>query len=464
MMTQSDSRTRRCRVLILGGGFGGAYAARRLGQTFRARHDVEVVLISRENYLLFTPMLHEVAAGDLYPPDIVEPLRKHLHGIQFMQGEVIDVDLKARVVRYAAGSLRRPQEITYDYLLLALGSETNYFGMAQVAAHAATLKTLGDAALLRNRMVAMLEDAATDTDEALRRRLMTFVVAGGGFAGVETVGAMNDFLRDALNHYPELDATMLRVVLVHAGDVVLPELGPRLGCYTQEKLQSRGIELRLGARVSGYEDWVVILSTGKPIPANTLVWTAGVTPAPAVAALAVEKIKGRLKVNECLELAGHEGSVWAVGDCAAVPDGRGSLHPPTAQHGLREGLTAAKNIEAAVNGTGAKPFRFSTIGQLASIGHHTGVAQILGMRFSGFVAWWLWRSVYLAKLPGFAKKVRVAIQWTLDLLFSRQIEQFVTLRDIEQIELLAAQLRTARLVTTAGGTLAALEEANPVRV
>jgi NADH dehydrogenase len=431
-------------VLILGGGFAGAYAARRLGQTLGRRQDVEVVLISRENYLLFTPMLHEVAAGDLYPPDIVVPLRQRLRYVRFIEGEVINADLNVRIVRYAAGSLRRRQEITYDYLLLALGSETNYFGMTQVAARAATLKTLGDAALLRNRMVALLEDATTETDEALRRRLMTFVVAGGGFAGVETVGAMNDFLRHTLRHYPELDPTMLRVVLVHSGDVVLPELGQRLGRYAQEKLRRRGIELRLGVRVSGFDDWIVKLSAGESIPANTLVWTAGVMPAPSVEALPAEKIKGRVKVNECLEVTGHEGVVWAVGDCAAAPDGRGGVHPPTAQHGLREGLAAAKNIEAAVNGTAAKPFRFSTIGQLASIGHHTGVAQILGMRFSGFMAWWLWRSVYLAKLPGFGKKVRVAIQWTLDLLFSRQIEQFLTLKDVEQIEQLAAQVRASR--------------------
>lgn len=434
----------RRRVLILGGGFGGAYAAWRLAHTLGKRKDIEVVLISRENYLLFTPMLHEVAAGDLYPPDIVEPLRKWMRGIRFIEGEVIDIDLPSRVVRYAVGASRRRQETAYDYLLLALGSETNYFGMTQVANRAAALKTLGDAALLRNRMVALLEDAATQTDNTARRLLMTFVVAGGGFAGVETVGAMNDFLRDTLKHYPELDPSMLRMVLVHADDVLLPELGERLGRYAQQKLLRRGVELRLGSRVTGYDDWIVNLSAGEPIPANTLVWTAGVTPAPAVASLAVEKINGRLKVNECLELTGHEGVVWAVGDAAAVPDGRGGLHPPTAQHGLREGLAAAKNIESAVNGTAPKPFRFSTIGQLASIGHHTGVAQILGMRFSGFVAWWLWRSVYLAKLPGIAKKVRVAIQWTLDLLFSRQIEQFITLKDLDQIEQLAAHLRTIR--------------------
>lgn len=441
---RNTSGPQRRRVLILGGGFGGAYAARRLSQTLGRSPDVEVVLISRENYLLFTPMLHEIAAGDLYPPDIVEPLRQWLREIRFIEGEVSNINLEARVVRYAAGSLRQSREITYDYLLIALGSETNYFGMTQLAARATTLKTLGDAALLRNRMVALLEDAATETDEAARQRHMTFVVAGGGFAGVETVGAMNDFLRDAVKHYPELDPSMLRVVLVHPGAFVLPELGEQLGEYAQGKLRSRGVDVRLGTRLTDYADWVVTLSKGDPLPASTLVWTAGAKPAEALASLPVEKIKDRVKVNEYLEVPGHEGSVWAVGDCAAVPDGNGGMHPPTAQHGLREGLTAAKNIEAAINGTPGRPFRFSTIGLLASIGHHAGVAQILGIRFSGFLAWWLWRSVYLAKLPGISKRIRVAIQWTLDLLFPRQIEQFVTLKDIDQIEQLAAQLRRTK--------------------
>ena len=328
-------------------------------------------------------------------------------------------------MRYAVATLRLRQEMSYDYLLLALGSETNYFGMTLVAARGATMKTLGDAALLRNRMVALLEDAAAEIDEAARRRLMTFVVAGGGFAGVETVGAMNDFLRETLRDYPELDPSMLRGVLVHSGNIVLPELGERLGRYAQEKLKRRGVEVRLGVRVSGYDDWVVKLSTGEPIVANTLVWTVGVRPAAAVESLSVEKVNGRLKVSQYLELAGHEGVVWAVGDCAAVPDGHGGYTRP--RRSMACGLAAAENIWAAVNGGAPKPFRFSTIGQLASIGHHTGVAQVLGMRFSGFVAWWLWRSVYLAKLPGIANKVRVAIQWMLDLLFSRQIEQFLTL-------------------------------------
>jgi len=446
----------RRRVVILGGGFAGLHAARRLQRTLARRGDLEVVLISRENYVLFTPMLHEVAAGDLDPADIVIPLRKMLRRVRVIQGEVTDLDLQARVVRYAVGVLRQPRELTYDHLLLAMGSETNYFGMKQLEAAAVTMKTLGDAALLRNRMVALLEEAAQETDESRRRRLMTFVVAGGGFAGVETVGAINDFLRETLRYYPELDQSMLRVVLIHPGKVVLPELGERLGRYAQEKLQRRGLELRLETQVTGYEDETVKVAPGDPIGAMSLIWTAGVMPAAALGPLPVDKIKGRIKVNECLEVTGHEGVVWAVGDCAAVPDGRGGVHPPTAQHGMREALTAAKNIEAVVRAGAQKPFTFATIGQLASIGHRTGVAQILGMQFSGFVAWWLWRGVYLSKLPETSKKVRVAIKWSFDLLFPRDIEQLVTLRDVERVEELGATLRAMREAAVPVGSAASL--------
>ena len=440
----------RKRVLVLGGGFGGMNAARRLGQTLGKRQDIEVLLISRENYLLFTPMLHEVASGELEPADIVSPLRKMVRRVRLIQGEVTEIDLRARVVRYAVGALRQAREIHYDYLLLALGSETHHFGMHDVEAAATTMKSLGDAALLHNRMVATLEESAQETDELRRRRLMTFVVAGGGFAGVETAGAINDFLRHALQYYPELDESILRVVLVHSGSVVLPELSERLGLHAQNRLQRRGVELRLETRVTGYDADTVNLSSGEPISAVSLIWTAGAVPAAVLAPLTVEKIKGRLKVNELLELCGHEGVVWAVGDCAAVPDGSG-VHPPTAQHGMREAMVAARNIEAVIAGKAQKPFRFSTIGQLASIGHRSGVAQILGMRFSGFIAWWLWRTVYLAKLPGLSKKLRVAIRWSSALLFPRQIEQLVTLRDVERLEKLGATLRAKRVSTDSVG-------------
>jgi NADH:ubiquinone reductase (H+-translocating) len=249
-------------------------------------------------------------------------------------------------------------------------------------------------------------------------------------------------------------------VLVHPGDVVLPELGERLGRYAQEKLRQRGVEVRLETRVTGYEDEAVKVVPGDPIGTMSLVWTAGIMPAAALGPLQVEKLKGRMKVNEFLEVAGHEGVVWAAGDCAAVPHGDGGVHPPTAQHAMRQAVAAARNIEAVLGGAAQKQFRFSTIGQLASIGHRTGVAQILGMRFSGFVAWWLWRAVYLSKLPGLSKKLRVAIKWSLDLLFPREIGQLVTLRDVEGMEKLGATLRAMRGVAeSAGGAASSTDPA-----
>ncbi|MBX3463284.1 MAG: FAD-dependent oxidoreductase [Planctomycetes bacterium] len=424
--------------MVVGGGFGGAYAARRLDRTLGLRPDVEVVLLNDQNYLLFTPMLHEVAAGDLHAPDITVPLRQMLRRVRFVEGEATAIDLEKRMIRCLVGPARRPQRLWFDHLLLAPGSVANFFGMQGVATSASTMRTVADAALLHNRMVALLEDAAAEPNEEIRRRLMTFVVAGGGFAGVETIGAINGFLRDAVRRYRELDPSMLRLVLVHPGHVVLPELGERLGVFAEDHLRRRGVELRLRTRVTGYDHWVVSLSHGEPIAANTLVWTAGARPAPAVDALPVEKVGGRLRVNERLELVGYEGVVWAVGDSAAVPDGRGGLHPPTAQHAIRQGWAAARNIEAAVDGKPGRPLSFSTVGQLASLGHFTGVAQILGVRFTGFVAWWLWRSVYLMKLPGVVRKLRVAIQWTLDLIFPRQLEQLITRRELEQVQRLAA--------------------------
>jgi NADH dehydrogenase len=255
---------------------------------------------------------------------------------------------------------------------------------------------------------------------------------------------------------------MLRVVLVHSGKVVLPELGARLGRYAQRKLQQRGVELLLETRVTGYEHDAVEVVPGNPIGTMSLVWTAGIMPAAALSPLPLGKLKGRVKVNDFLEVAGHEGVVWAVGDCAAVPDADGGVHPPTAQHAMRQAVAAARNVEAVLYGHARKPFRFSTIGQLASIGHRTGVAQILGLRFSGFAAWWLWRAVYLGKLPGLSKKLRVAIKWSLDLLFPREIEQLVTLRDVEGMEKLAATLRAMRVVAEpVGGAASGTTSAAP---
>ncbi|PYV46356.1 MAG: hypothetical protein DMG92_18280 [Acidobacteria bacterium] len=284
------------------------------------------------------------------------------------------------------------------------------------------MKSLRDAIQLRAQILRHLEEANFECNSAERQSLLTFVVAGGGFAGVETVAALNDFVRDALPFYPNLGEGMLRVVLVHSGPVILPELGESLGRHTQKVLEGRGVEIRLNTRVKSMTENKIFLPYTTPIPCSTLVWTAGTVPSPLISPLPCAKERGRITVNQFLQVSDWP-DVWAVGDCAFVPDIKnpGKSHPPTAQHAIREGKVVAQNIAAALLGRPGKPFSFKTIGLLASIGRRTGVARIFGYNFSGFLAWWMWRTIYLSKLPGLDKKVRVAFDWTLDLIFPKDV-------------------------------------------
>src|ERR1700731_2791238 len=401
------------RVLILGGGFGGLYAALHLDKTIARDQDIEVTLVSRENFLLFTPMLPEVAAGDLELTDIVSPLRQMLKRTNVLIAEVESIDPAQRCVTLAYGWNRDQKKIlSYDHLLIALGSETSFFNLPGVEESAATMKSLGDAVVPRNQALAMLELASLVEDPVIRRNMLTFVVAGGGFAGVETVGALNDFVREAARYYPNVTEENVRIVLVHPSAGILPELGEDLGRYAQRKLAARGVEIRTETRVSGYSDRGVEFKNGDAIAARTLIWTAGVTPHAVLQTLPFKKEKNRIVVDETLEVPGFPG-VWAVGDCASVPDTKtGKAQPPTAQHALRQGRHCAKNIVATIRGKPKKPFSFTTLGQLAIIGRRTGVANILGLQFSGLLAWGLWRAIYLMKLPRFEKKLRVALSWT----------------------------------------------------
>src|SRR5215472_3198101 len=454
------------RIVIAGGGFAGLYAAIQFDKRLARGADVEVTLISRENFILFTPMLHEVAAGDLYPGDIVNPLRRILRHVKFFEADVQAIDLNARRVHCTAGVADQELEFEFDYLLLTLGSETNFFNMDGVRDWSVTMKSLGDAALLRNRMVALLEEASLQSDEAARRQLLTFVTAGGGFSGTETTGAVNDFVRETVRYYPQLREELIRVVVVHPGNFILPELGEELGHYAERKLRERKVEVIKGQRVANYNGVVVTLSDGTSIPTATLIWTAGVKPSPIIESLPGQKERGRLLVNEDMSVPGVAG-LWAAGDCAAIPDvksGAGKFYPPTAQHGLREGVAVAKNIEDAILGRPPKPFRFQMLGQLASIGHRTGVAMMFGIKFSGFIAWCFWRSVYLMKLPRVAKKLRVMASWTLDIFFGQEIEQMITIRDIETLSAQLERIRArAKLVTptSAASVLANSGHAKP---
>ena len=422
MIVQVKRRRRKKRIVILGGGFGGVYAAIHLEKLLARQSAVEISLVSRDNFFLFTPMLHEIAASDLEITNIVNPLRKLLRKVEVLVGEVNEIDLPNKRVLISRGYRNHSQEIDYDHLVIALGSITNFYDIPGLADLAVPMKSLRDAIQLRAQILRHLEEANFKCNPAERQSLLTFVVAGGGFAGVETVAALNDFVRDALPFYPNLSEGMLRVVLVHSGPVILPELGESLGRHTQKVLEGRGVEIQLNTRVKSMTENKVFLAYTAPIPCGTLVWTAGTVPSPLISTLLCAKERGRIVVNQFLQVPDWP-DVWAVGDCAFVPDIKnpGKSHPPTAQHAIREGKVVAQNIAAALLGRPGKPFSFKTIGLLASIGRRTGVARIFGYNFSGFFAWWLWRTIYLSKLPGLDKKVRVAFDWTLDLIFPKDV-------------------------------------------
>ncbi len=455
------SQTATTQVLILGGGFAGLYAALEFEKALGRDPSIEVTLVNRENFFLYTPMLHEVAASDLDITNIVNPIRKLLRRVRFFHGYVESIDLEKHCVVVSHSEEHHHHELPYDHLILSLGSVTNFFNLPGLEQRARTMKSLGDAIALRNHLIELLEAADFECAVGARDHLLTVVVAGGGFAGVETIAGINDFLREALAFYPHLSDQLIRVILVHPGEFILPELGEKLGVYAQKKLAERKVEIRVNTSVVGSTDDGVLLSDSELIPTRTLIWTAGTSPNPLLQTLPCMKERGRLVVNSYMEVSGWSG-VWALGDCAVVPDPTtGKPCPPTAQHALRQGKVLAQNVLAAIRGGQKKPFVFSTLGQLAAIGRRTGVANILGVNFSGFIAWWLWRTIYLSKLPRLEKKLRVALDWSLDLLFSKDLVQFSTGRadSVSHIEENVSLARTAAAGVEAMGP----QEAGPVQ-
>jgi NADH dehydrogenase len=438
MMTAENNKKR---ILILGGGFGGLHAALRFERELKSHQTFEVTLISPDNYSLFTPMLHEVATAELDPASIVVPMHKLLRRVKFVAGRVstIDTDEKKVSVRQTARleiEDEGEREVAYDYLLLALGSTTNFFDLPGIEANSLTMKTLTDALVLRNAVIGSLEAASIETDAKEKARLLTFAVAGGGFAGIETVGAINDFARGAIRHYPNLDEKQLRVALIHASSELLPEFRGELSRYTGEKLVERGVEVRLKTSVAAASFREITIEGGETMPVGVFVWTAGVKPDKLIANLPFQKEKGRLLTDEFLQLPAAE-NIWAIGDCAAIPDKEnGGFYAPLAQNAQRQGAGAAVNILAAIgeNADEKQAFRYRTLGQLATIGYHSGVANVLDFRFSGFFAWLLWRGTYVYKLPTFEKKLRVLSNWLFDAIFSRDVVQFISMDSLRSVE------------------------------
>ncbi|MGP3919829.1 NAD(P)/FAD-dependent oxidoreductase [Nonomuraea sp. 10N515B] len=404
------------RVVVVGGGFAGVATARRLEDHAARGRPFEVTILSDSNYLLFTPMLAEVAGGALEAQHISAPVRAACPRTRFVKDRAETIDLEQRLVHTARGAV-----LPYDHLVLAVGAVPHFFDLPGVAEHAFTLKSLGAATALREHVLGLLEQADAEPDKDRRAGLLTFVVAGGGFAGTETIAELFDLVHGVLHFYPGLDPSEPRFVLAHPGTRILPELSAELGAYALERLRARGVEFRLGTRVASADAQAVRLADGSVISTRTLVWTAGNRPSPLIQQLPIAKGRGGSVVTDaCLQVI-EAGGVWAVGDCAQIPADDGSAQPPTAQHALREGRAVADNIAAVTAGRPASPFRFRTRGTLVALGHRTACAEIRGRRFSGLAAWLLWRGIYLAKLPGLEKRLRVLFDWLLDLAFPRDI-------------------------------------------
>jgi NADH:ubiquinone reductase (H+-translocating) len=427
------------RIVILGGGFAGMRTAECLEAKLRTDFSTSLTLINETNALLFTPMLAEVAGSSLEASHISTPLRTALGRTDFIRAVVAGVDVEKRlVILDSDGSADGPssrREVPYDHLVFALGSVSNYLGMTNIEKFAFNFKSLLDAIRIRNHLIEMFERAELESDPTAQSSLLTFVIAGGGFAGVELAGALNDFAHGILADYPKLRPNQLDVVLVHARDRILPELSESLARYAQEKMQLRGVNFRLNSRIVDAHPGVVLLSDGE-IQAETLVWTAGTAPNPLLKSLPLEKDKrGALLVDDTLAVRGFAG-LWAIGDCAAVTDAAtGRPCPPTAQFALREAEVLAGNIHAHLEGRSARGFHFDSLGALCVVGHQTACAELnlpftrnKSLRFSGLFAWLLWRGVYLAKLPGLERKIRVLMDWAIELFFPRDIVQTIALK------------------------------------
>jgi len=411
-------------ILVVGAGFAGLYAAMGLKGAVAADHRVTVV--NQESFFQYQPFLPEVASGTIDPRAAVVPLRRVLKRCRIVIGEVTRVDHDAREVRVrTAGGDERT--IGYDIVVLAPGSRSRVLPVPGLAEHGIGFKTVQEAIYLRNHVLARLDVAASE-DATRRRAALTFVFVGGGYAGVEALGELEDLARDAIENYPEIDPSEMRWVLVDAADRILPELPEGLASYAQELLQQRRIEIKLRTRLDSAEGGVIRLSDGETFSAETLVWTAGVKPSPLAreSALPVDE-QGRLLVDRSLRVEGIEGA-WGAGDAAAVPDDTtGGLSPPTAQHGLRQGKRVAANIEAVLAGRPLQPFVYANIGGVCSLGRYKGVATVKGLRFKGFLGWFLHRSYHLLAMPTWTRRVKIAMDWTVALLFPRDLAQLGSL-------------------------------------
>lgn len=407
------------RIVILGGGFGGVYTAMRLEKLLKKLPDWEIAIVNRENYFVYQPMLPEVVGGSLGLLDTVSSLRKLLPKTQLFVREIDQIDTKNKKIILAPQFSHKPYELSYDHLVFTLGTVTDFRGMTGIHEHALPFKNLADALRIRNHMIDALEAAAIETDLDLKKRLMTFVVGGGGFSGTEVVAEMNDFARTLIKKSPSLKMEDLRVVLIHSKERLMDrELSPSLGEYAGKILQKRGVEIRFGEHLVSATPQEAVLKSGERIPAKTIVSSVPSSPNPLIEGLEVPQERGRIKSDLTFQVEGSD-HLWALGDCACTPHPSGEgICPPTAQFAMRAGKVAADNIFATLQNKPKKKFGFKGMGMLGALGHRRAVAELFGcIKFSGILAWIFWRAVYWMKLPGVDRKCKVAFSWMLDTIF-----------------------------------------------
>jgi len=414
----SNPSKKKKRIVIIGGGFGGVYTAMYLEKKFGRSSEYEIALVNKENYFVFQPLLAEVVSGNIGILDTINPLRRLAPKSQIYVRECERIDLENQKVILSPGFWPRELELDYDHLVLALGTVTDFRNSPGLHEHALPFKNLDDAIQLRNHIIRAVSEASIETDPARQKQLLTFVIAGGGFSGVEVAAEINDFVRRLCKNERRLQPSQARVVLVHSGDRVLQrELTESLSKYATEVLQKRGVHLLLGHRLKTATPDGAILDTGERLPTRTVVSTVPAAPHPLIESLDLPKIRGKLDVDGYCRVK-DQTNIWALGDCALVPtpDGEGAC-PPTAQHAIRQAKVVAGNIGAEINDGEKTKFAFEGLGKLGALGHRCAVAELFNsIRLKGFLAWFCWRTIYWSKLPGIDRKIKVGLAWALDLL------------------------------------------------
>jgi len=410
------------RIVILGGGFAGVYCAQALERRAK-KLPVEVVLISHHDYLLFYPLLIEAGTGSAEVRHAVVSIRAFLKKTVFRMGEVQEIDAQSRQVIYRRGLEGEIEKVSYDHLVCAWGSVTRQPAVPGLREYGLQMKTLTDAVILRDRAIELLETADGMEDAAKRRALLHFVVVGGNFTGVEVAGELDSFLLRAKGRYPKIQPQDIRVTLINRGSRILKELDEDLADYAKAAMSRSGIVFKFGATVREIRRDQATLTDGETLATHSVIWCAGVAPNPLIRKTSLPvNDKGYILCERTFRVQGFK-DVWAIGDCAINLDPSGHSYPLTAQHAVREGAQLAANLVRTLQGREAEPADITQLGALAMIGHHTGVAKILNLKFSGAFAWFLYRTVYLFKMPGIRRKIRMAIDWTLDIFLPRDLVQ-----------------------------------------